>query len=280
MLRFFGVGTVNRRSHSTDAQVDAFKNSVPRQLLSRLPERLQSVKGAWYWYDHIFGSQNMLRLRSPQICSICIRVHGYTKAAWDLSLSTICLEHRCHLIDECPVCCQQLRWGRPSTEFGNCNHYLGSANAELVSNSALIEIQSTLESLFARQQLSRDAWCASICRDVSLDAWLGLVQAFGLIVEHEQIDNPSLYSRFRPSAARRRALRAYSRMRDYITMPPFELPKLALVVAKTPLLQLIQHPVQDYDRQVVCDVYLNLFGERALNAALRTRLRRSQLTLF
>lgn len=48
-----------------------------------------------------------------RVCPMCIKgEQGFASADWDFALSTVCIKHKCHLIEECHHCNEPISWKR------------------------------------------------------------------------------------------------------------------------------------------------------------------------
>lgn len=63
-------------------------------------------------YDRQWGV-NHFRRDAPRLCPHCLAEAAFIRALWDLTPLTYCAQHRCVLIDYCPVCRARLSWRRP-----------------------------------------------------------------------------------------------------------------------------------------------------------------------
>lgn len=93
---------------------------------------------------HVFSRTYMVRSARPQMCPRCLGEMGYAKAFWELSLATVCANHRVRLVDMCPHCGRTLSWRRPSLTQCWCGADLRDVTSGLTSD-AEIEFNQLLE---------------------------------------------------------------------------------------------------------------------------------------
>lgn len=89
------------------------------------------------WYGHRWFYRNHLRPLNPQVCIECLHMKGYCRAIWDVTLATVCTEHKCFLVDACAQCAKPLRWDRLRLDVGHCKHVLKPARSSEVPNEML-----------------------------------------------------------------------------------------------------------------------------------------------
>jgi len=73
-----------------------------------------------YWFFDQPVPQYVIRLKHPKICPECLAEAPYCRRIWDLSIITICPEHKRLLIDECPRCKKSISWARNSVIACRC----------------------------------------------------------------------------------------------------------------------------------------------------------------
>lgn len=137
------------------------------------------------WLQHRWYRSSDLRFSVPQVCPVCVHKKGWIKAAWDFSLSTVCIEHQCALIDACSSCPRSLSWYRPAPGIARCRHVIRSNQVGSKPNERLLEFQSWVET---RLGLLQDQSFGTLShppkwlmlKDVSLPGWVCLMEAFGL----------------------------------------------------------------------------------------------------
>jgi len=119
----------------------------PEWLETALPSAEKTKPYRRDYFGQRWFSRNHLRTQNPQVCIRCIHAKGYCRAIWDVSIGTVCLEHRCRLLDFCTQCRKPLRWDRPRIDVGHCGHLL-TTPPETQASSNLFELQSFLEQKF------------------------------------------------------------------------------------------------------------------------------------
>ena len=230
-------------------------------------------------YGHRFRVRTMLRFRRPQLCPACIRETRLCAAHWDLSASVVCLKHRCFLQDICPTCHAQIRWNRPSVEWGHCKHLLAGAARQDDIPEAVFSAQKVTEDLLR----SRSADFAALglsCTALSLDAWGSFLWALGLIETPHSVPRRTVATKAPSSLeARTIVLRAINRLCS-CTENGRTFSDLAPEVAEAPLIGTILDPADEADRAVFLDWYGSFFGERHAAALVRRHRALSQMSLF
>lgn len=95
-----------------------------------------------------FGSQTIqpayVRYQRCAVCPRCIASTGAVRATWELAAITVCVDHACWLVDQCPACEKSIKWRRQGVKLCSCGHDLSSiqtANApsDVVALTAWIE---------------------------------------------------------------------------------------------------------------------------------------------
>lgn len=120
-------------------------------LTSALKEKSHGkIRPQGFW-GHTIYLPTHLRWAKPQVCPLCVHRNGYCKAIWDVTLSTVCLEHGCLLVDSCTQCGQPLRWNRPSVDVGHCKHYIQAPTQNSDIPSDAFDVQAFLERKFSAQ---------------------------------------------------------------------------------------------------------------------------------
>lgn len=73
----------------------------------------------------IFGMavpKYVIRQRRCKICPLCLLESPYCRRIWDLAPATICLAHKCMLVDECPKCGKRITWLRSKVSVCRCKY--------------------------------------------------------------------------------------------------------------------------------------------------------------
>jgi TniQ len=246
-------------------------------LRNALPAVPTATVFAWYGHDWITPYRFR---RDPQICPRCVHHHGYAKAVWDVSLSTLCLEHGCWLIDSCAECGQRLRWDRPSLEVGHCGHVFRLPNAQDAVTSAMVDLQVELESRFDRiPATGRCLLPHGMVDGIGLDGWIGVVIALGVRERaHHAIKQ---FNRHRTGGEWvALAMRAIDRASLADPHEPAFLPQTASVVAEAPLIKIARDATAARDVKVAMNLLRWIFGEDVTDHAGRLLQRTRQMELF
>lgn len=184
LRRLLGIGeaTPFNRSHALE-MAKLFQVSIP-WLQQALPESHRVSTGTRSFFGHQLFAHNHLRLHSPQVCAQCIHRYGYCRAAWELSLGTICTEHGRTLTVCCHECGQALRWDRPSVDVGHCGHYIKFTPDQPVIAENLLNWQKFVESKFllceSLMRVNAVSW-QRILQPMTLGGMFAVVAAFGCI---------------------------------------------------------------------------------------------------
>ena len=240
----------------------------------------QAIRGGGVTcYGHRFRVRTMLRLRRPQICTACIREAPVCAAQWDLSVSVVCLKHRCFLRDCCPTCQTQIRWNRPSVEWGHCKHLLADIAHQDDIPKALLDAQKITENLLKNQ--SADFASLGLSSNaLTLDAWGSFLWALGLIETPHSVPRRTVITKAPSSLdARTIVLRAVTRIWSCMENGR-SLSDLAPEVAEAPLIGTILDPARGHDRSVFLNWYESIYGERQATALVRRHRALSQMSLF
>lgn len=252
----------------------------PDALLGVFPIKLGRKAGIAF-HGHALPLKSMLRWRRPQVCPICVAKTGYCRRVWDLSLSVVCLEHQCLLIDSCPTCKKNLTWTRPSPDWGKCQHYLGRNTKTVdVIPQHLLQHQEVLMDLFRR---SRSSSVPSVMNEMqfSLGGWSAWAYAFGICERETGSVNRGAYVSI-PTTEKAVELltRAHARWQLFRSIGSTDREGLKWVVAEPPLIWLMAQSSDPHDRSAGLMIYRSVFGEKALNEVIRRRGVAEQLTLF
>ncbi|NTY41464.1 TniQ family protein [Burkholderia diffusa] len=141
-----------------------------------------------------------LRQTHPQLCPICIREQARALAIWSASLVTACPVHEIHLIEHC-ACGRPISWRRPSIDTCECGLHLTDAyqrTEQADPREVEVARQATYLLGTAHFRLhARDA-ILGVFDDVSIDTYLRLIWAFG-IVEENQSTKPRSANRLLPT---------------------------------------------------------------------------------
>lgn len=288
-----GLSLVELRSLLEMSATDSFKldhvrklallsGVGPEQLEQRLPAPWKGVRKGLRYAGHALRLRAFHRGRKPQICPVCIGRHGICREEWDFTLSCVCMEHRCPLVDRCPTCDAVLRWDRPATDWSQCRHHLGQAfQAGPPLDPGLIDMQAVLLALMRHDELPQLSFAWPFPGRVSLDGWFALVWAFGSITTSHQAPRPGTFSSVPSSAAVREViLRAHERMWRFSNRDRQQSEELKALIAEAPLVGLLRDSDHEIDRLTAADVYRFIAGESAVDSLLRRYGVSTQLSLF
>lgn len=221
-------------------------------------------------YGHRFRGRTMLRFRRPQVCPSCLREARTCWATWDLSISVVCVRHKCFLQDLCSTCHAQIRWNRPAVEWGHCKHFLGCVEERESVPPDLITAQRITDDIFAWQDPDFSSVGASYS-GISLDAWGSLLWAWGSIPHALAAPQQSLTSSVPSSQmAREIVTRAITRLRESTEMGR-EISNLAHVISDAPLIGCILDPSIESDRTIFLQMFGSIFGEREVAVLISTQ---------
>lgn len=248
--------------------------SWPSRLL---PQRISG--GGVTCYGHRFRVRMMLRFRRPQFCPVCIQEARVCAAHWDLSLSVVCLRHKCFVQDLCPSCSAPVRWNRPSVEWGHCKHFLGGVAVSEDTLQDLLAVQKITEDLLNHRAPNFSPVALS-CPGLSLDAWCSFLWASGVIETPDSPPRRTVITRA-PSSMNARTVvaRSITRLRACAESGR-GLCDLAHVVAEAPLVGAILASAHECDRAICLNWYVSIFGERQAVSLMRRHRALSQMSLF
>lgn len=169
---------------------------------------------------HQFLRPYHLRQHRPQVCPHCLRERQRAPATWALSLVTACPTHYARLIDRC-VCGRPISWRRPSIDICQCGRHLSSLQQPTVrADRREIEVSGVAAALLTRQAFSLTP-CSPLppfTNELSLDTFLRLIWAFGILTDTDHRDAPRCTSRVLPtSEASNVVCRAVDRLAEMST---------------------------------------------------------------
>lgn len=234
-------------------------------------------------YGHRFRSRTALRLRFAQVCPVCVNTYRYTRADWDLSLSAVCVEHKCHLVDRCQECTAALRWERSAIQWGHCGHLLSGSQKPVSVASQNLLAQSILSMRLAHEsveQLLASAGLFPWLAMLSVDGWMNLLLAFGLGRYRWEVAAPGTFGKV-PSTGNacdvvgRGMERLIAWSQSSVTSE-----EIAHFVMDVPLIRLIFEPSGAYDREIFIRTFSRLYGKTALDGLKRNHLALRQMSLF
>jgi hypothetical protein len=207
---------------------------------------------------------------------------GYSRAIWDVTLATVCVEHKCFLVDACAQCAKTLRWDRLRIDVGHCKHVLKQVGGSEVKLE-MLEFQAVLEDLFhhpnIRSRLVGDFFHPSLVA-LSLCGLLTVVVAFGVMTKsYEPIHSTVRSKTYSPQHWTNVVQRAIPRIRmmfdDSIARDV-----LRSVVLESLLENMAHSHDSEHDQMFAIGVLERLF-DREIHAKFGSKLARvSQLNLF
>lgn len=271
LRRILGVCDSAQFTHAHAPMLSALLGASIEWLRLSLAESSGLARGVRSCYGHTVYAHNHLCVNRPKICAHCIRQTGYCRAIWDFSMSTVCLEHACTLIDHCQKCKQRLRWERPSIEVGHCGHYLLPALPSERIPAELLEWQASLESAFADRRappLCMTGDLYSLIHCMSLGGACALASAFGSLERPLSPWHTGQTIKSRTAQEWQRiVLRSIPRMQN-CALSQGNGRDISGVIAQPMLMRLLQASANSVDYQIA----LNLL-ERIFDIHLDRRLR-------
>ena len=117
----------------------------------------------------------MWNIHRRRYCPDCLGDKSYWRAAWSISLVTVCTRHKIRLLDTCPSCGRGLDWRDPRL---NCCGGCGARLARTATEKAEPEAMWLAKELERRMAGRRDGLAAG-CRDLSLESFYDLALCLG-----------------------------------------------------------------------------------------------------
>ena len=125
------------------------------EILGQDPENLRRIayrarsegRGSFKILEHSLGDDlrgDILRLRKPAFCPLCVADQGDIDAFWDLGVAVACPVHHCAALSACPACGSPLTWLRPGLLVCHCGGPLTTARIES-TDDALCELMAYLQ---------------------------------------------------------------------------------------------------------------------------------------
>lgn len=166
-----------------------------------------------------------LKPSRPQICPLCIEQRSRADAVWTIALVTCCPIHHIRLMDRC-ICGRAVKWRRPSIDFCECGRRLVSSDQRMSPvTSAELAVTSQIYRILhsSTDQPSYASEFSSTFDDISMDTFLRLVWAFGILDEQRTDAHPRSANRvFTTPEAADIVCRASDRISSLIRSPsPF-----------------------------------------------------------
>lgn len=277
LLKANGAGDGGRQK---EVALSFLGSASPTSLHDRFPVKLGRKSGIEF-QGHRLPLRSMVRTRKPQVCAVCLAENRYCRAIWELSLSVVCLSHRCLLTDECPTCQRPLTWDRPSVDWGSCGHCLARARVIQDVPEWLVRFQQLVEELYERREGEHAAPEPSSMLQLSLGGWFAWAYAFGLCERETGTVDRGAYSEILGTREAVDVLmRAHARWDLFCAGPPEEQARLKLLVAEPALLSMMTTTNDPRDRAAGVAIYRSLFGLRLMNEVARRMGVVEQLSLF
>jgi hypothetical protein len=250
------------RSH---ASVLANLLQVPAQWLEHgLPERSFLRRQTSVCYGLTVYMPNHLRHSHPQVCPYCVHRYGYCRSSWDLSMSTVCLEHGCSLVDICARCSKPLRWDRRSVDVGTCGHFIEATHTNVLGelNPQLLTFQALLDARFiggtVNMSAGRDG-LAGLMNSLSLGGICLLIAAFGTLdAPHQALHSREMTKNFSTNQRQKMILKAFERIEHFDAAKPFSEAESS-VVAQSILIRLLEAHWNSLDHRIGIELLKQIF---------------------
>jgi hypothetical protein len=149
------------------------------------------LSGAAYLGHHFLRPYHVRQTR-PQICPACIEQAIRAQAAWSISLVTCCPFHQLKLLDRC-VCGRAVSWRRPSIDFCECGRRLTTTyQSACPADARELAVSSQIMYLLgpAHFRLRPPGQLPPAFDDISVDAFVRILWAFGIIESEQSADHP------------------------------------------------------------------------------------------
>lgn len=244
---------------------------------------LPSVEGAnaqkFRCYGHDLWASNHLRRNFPQVCAHCIRINGYAKAIWDVSLTTVCLEHGCVLTDECKHCKAKLRWDRPRVDISHCGHFIRDVENVAITPQ-LLQYQKLLNTKFYGFGELNSIQFSSYLKQASFGALLLVIAAFGVVEKPFQSMRASAFRGSRTTFKWIELIdRALFRL-EQSEHRDFDMWAMNAEVSEALLVRVLECSPHGMDAQLAADLLCRIFKSRSRSFMNGRYPSLSQQTLF
>ena len=254
-------------------------------LEQRLPTFLLRANGARrLCYGHLFRQPGALRLLQPQLCPQCISESEYLRDIWDLTLATCCLRHRRVLTGRCLECNLAIKWDRKGIQWGTCRHHLGASGKSAEADLNIVNAQRILQASF------RSLECQSIVKEMglpvwlsglSVDGWTQVFYAFGLLKNAwNSLSSKDLSQSLPPDHAQQVVGLGFRRLQDYGGSTVVGAKKLASVVARAPIMNLMLCPTGLQDQAIGRHLFLQIYEQDEFDSVVRRFPQLGQRDLF
>lgn len=228
------------------------------------PERLHG-RMTTSFLGQRFTARNHLRRGWPQVCARCVHRDGFCRSAWELSLVTVCVLHRCTLVDRCAACGAPLRWDRPDVAICQCGRPIQSAATQASGEDPSFDWSQILQEKLTGEPVDRGRWAAlglpDHLHELSADGFAATLYAFGACA--------APFSRIASSASSRLmstsewtevGQRAWSRLQQLGGRPENEWHRLVPIVGQSLLGRAAQHAATTADALVARHLLRRIFG--------------------
>lgn len=282
--RLLGIGTSERLKSVHAPRLAQWFGVDEARLAHRLPTTLPRSMGARRaCYGHLFRQPGVLRTNHPQVCPQCIVEKGYLLDAWDLTLSTCCLEHGVCLTGICPQCQAVIKWDRKGVQWGGCRHHLGCTDNAVLATPELLYAQRILQASLRLEPcsgLAEDTGVPRWLTGLSLDGWMQVFYAFGLLPSSWSPLCPRELSRcLAPADAQEVVRRALGRLQAFAARAEDD-GVWASLVARAPLVSLMTCPTGCQDEAIGRQLFQWIFGQKDMDLVVREYPELGQLDLF
>ena len=118
------------------------------KLFSLQPTEIleQLVNSPWSGFQNVKDGISPYCSLSPvdlnitvlRYCPLCLQEEPYFRVQWHLKCTTVCVKHRCWLIDRCFECKEPLKYGRlASVENCHCSYSLFDTPVQEIPNNVI-----------------------------------------------------------------------------------------------------------------------------------------------
>lgn len=253
------------------------------------PQRLGTAFVRRYFRGQNFGAEFLghrflrpyhLRQARPQVCPVCIQERAHALAAWSVSLFTACPEHGIRLLDHCG-CGRRVSWRRPSIGLCECGRLLtpkSQPTRHADPRELWVSGQITYLLGPAHFRLLPISDLPDVFDEISVDTFVRLVWAFGVIDDQQDTDRPTSANLIpTTNDAARLVCRAYDRLSVVLGERPG---KKTVRLAYSAIEALRSDALLHSDYQFVERLVLRLERTQARRPCRRALRTNSQIELF
>jgi len=268
------------------------KNAIELSYLTGLDyEKLRKLlfqsfgsksKGGILIYGQQILVKELYRFKNPQICPNCLHQKYFIDQGWEFALPPICVEHRIYLTDICQNCNRTIRWDRPSIDICQCGRIFSTTkNNDNPSDEEIKLSKAILIKLKDRNEDDEDIFkdLPIWIKDLSLDAALRLITAFGFFENPDQIFSykPGL-RRMKTQEWERCFQRAAFRLKEFKNSSNRE--GLSKFIYQSFIQQIAINPVNSVDKEIALYLLKDLFNYDLLSHFASSKGHLSQQRLF